>query len=1224
MNDNYKYNVFISWTGKNREEKNIIKKALIDNGIADIYDSETECKGDFRDDYTTALRNSKVYLIILSDHLLNDPNVSGGYFTQVKDEISLALDLETRGILNIAVFSCSPYFAFTTLPDEGTLGWFFYNRLNRLSQVRSYDPIQHEVNAGIIAGHVKDFLTARDNGKPKPSEAIRIPLIKYPLVENKLFSGRADEMKEIDIAFEKGSRIVILSGIGGIGKTEIAKKYVDEHRGQYFCPQQITLSDEDEKESGLGNLASRAKFEKEYDDKITSHMSKEEQTELKLRWLGELDERIILVIDNYNNIEEHNIKAILKHLKCKVILTTRVTNISSDMVKVIKIEKLPQDVAWQMFCKKLETNPNENIDERFDDLYKTIDGHTLTLCIIARMMKQQGLTLDHIIDEIKNPAKIIEIVDDFHNVEIQKKYEANKTLIGHLKTLFDLSGILTTEGKEYDKKRLILKSLSLIDLDGIKETSFKKACGLETANELIELSKLGWIERRTIENNDFSLNIHPLCSMLIIVDQKPSPDDVSGLVEYILNWADIDNETNYSKISKMKHRIGFMIEGFSQNKYSNIRLNALYADILYRLGEAKEAISVLREQEKSIQDPADKVTALVKATTISLNCGIDRFENFKYGVEALSTFNEKKDLRIAQFAVLLSNYSVQLRNKDEAIQLLIKAYDIAQSHKEPLLLTLITFQLISLGEGKTYINKTNAILKKINKQAAAEGVVFYAKITMLICSFFIKYSDKSGNLIENITHLLIEIDAIDNISITDFLNIKNIKNKIHLFFIEKKIESLIKKYKNIIPEDDPFLFLYKLFDNDDNEDSMADFFSKNLSELYNGLAKYFHEKGLYVVADFNDFVKYFNKILLSLENDKLKKLLLNNYNQLADNSNYTTDHNNLNSWLLVADGMLASGYLEEAICAYGNIYLHWHQIFPQKNFRKGEILQSLGDAFFKKNEYLIALDYYRKAINMFEETLPDSVMHSKACSSFINIILYYGNFNRKFGLYKEALKYIEIIIMVEANDKLAYLFACERKTSLLQNIGKYEDAEQYLKPILQGIIMKDFPIYLRKDLYSKLSYCYYLIKEYHNALLWNKKYFKLIKHNKTCNDIMRLAESYSNINNYNKALSLYIDALNTAFKKNEKEYLLKIKDNIGIVLNRIDNTEDWFVVIKNFSLQYRKINKKNKLKYFYRTAKENLAIIIGDFAVNNSMEGEKAQQEIIKMLTDKFLSNFRI
>jgi len=54
----YIYDVFISWTGKNIKEKNTIKEALKKEGLI-FYDSEEHCKGNFREDFTGTLYNSK-------------------------------------------------------------------------------------------------------------------------------------------------------------------------------------------------------------------------------------------------------------------------------------------------------------------------------------------------------------------------------------------------------------------------------------------------------------------------------------------------------------------------------------------------------------------------------------------------------------------------------------------------------------------------------------------------------------------------------------------------------------------------------------------------------------------------------------------------------------------------------------------------------------------------------------------------------------------------------------------------------------------------------------------------------------------------------------------------------------------------------------------------------------------------------------------------------------
>ena len=72
MND-YKHDIHLSFTGADRELKNDLYNRLKNAGFENVYDSDTYCKGQFRQDYMEALSSSKVFLMILSDNLRNDP-----------------------------------------------------------------------------------------------------------------------------------------------------------------------------------------------------------------------------------------------------------------------------------------------------------------------------------------------------------------------------------------------------------------------------------------------------------------------------------------------------------------------------------------------------------------------------------------------------------------------------------------------------------------------------------------------------------------------------------------------------------------------------------------------------------------------------------------------------------------------------------------------------------------------------------------------------------------------------------------------------------------------------------------------------------------------------------------------------------------------------------------------------------------------------------------------
>ena len=142
---NYKFDVFLSWTGADRELKNDLKRFLCQKSIekdpdtpiikqGEIYDSDENCmSGEFRIDYVDALCSSKTYVMILSDAVLNDPNLTkAGVFSEVRKEGNLAADLEARGELNIVILNLTSKFCnpkYSDFSPNDLIGKHFFSLL---------------------------------------------------------------------------------------------------------------------------------------------------------------------------------------------------------------------------------------------------------------------------------------------------------------------------------------------------------------------------------------------------------------------------------------------------------------------------------------------------------------------------------------------------------------------------------------------------------------------------------------------------------------------------------------------------------------------------------------------------------------------------------------------------------------------------------------------------------------------------------------------------------------------------------------------------------------------------------------------------------------------------------------------------------------------------------------------------------------------------------------
>ena len=116
-----------------------------------------------------------------------------------------------------------------------------------------------------------------------------------------------------------GSNYVILEGIGGIGKSELAKKYVLDNKERYNIIQFINFKD-----SLLSTIADSlevynfdySKYEKEY--------SKEKIFKEKMSILKKTSKnrKILIVIDNFNVAADDNFHRFVSN-EYKVIFTSR-------------------------------------------------------------------------------------------------------------------------------------------------------------------------------------------------------------------------------------------------------------------------------------------------------------------------------------------------------------------------------------------------------------------------------------------------------------------------------------------------------------------------------------------------------------------------------------------------------------------------------------------------------------------------------------------------------------------------------------------------------------------------------------------------------------------------------------------------------------------------------------------------------------------------------------
>lgn len=540
----YLYDVFLSFTGADRELKNTVRDTLEVQGLS-CYDSDLYCQGHFRDDFCEALDKSRVYLMLLTDNLRNDPAISKtGVLTEIRRESALACELEARNELNIVILCMSEFFRYSGgFHDYNDLiGWHFYSLTRGFSQIDGAVDENGGLTDGVrqkIVRQCSEFISRRNAGEPVLSQMKKFEIAFENIREQGVFKGREDDIKNVFDAFREGNQTVVLWGMGGIGKTVLATEIARRchELGYLRCPQIVHIQDLTASK-GLEAVVSAVSYDESVYDSLTV-LPEKDRFNKKLQVLQSLPETVLLVIDNFNFVSENDISELMKKFNFRILITTRKKfTVNLKGVRSFPVECLEEKYAYSMFCE----NAGQNIVcDEFHNIYERVKGHTITLCIMAKMMAAHKMSADAILGEINAADADAAKIEFVHN-----EYTDNDTVLGHLSHLYTISDF-----SEGCKK--ILMSMSLLEDGIISVDELCRILSLKNRNEILRLTDSGWLEILEIEENGEIreyLYLHPVLSVLMANILKPTAEKTREMIQLLLRYgSDFEKNMTFKDLS---------------------------------------------------------------------------------------------------------------------------------------------------------------------------------------------------------------------------------------------------------------------------------------------------------------------------------------------------------------------------------------------------------------------------------------------------------------------------------------------------------------------------------------------------------------------------------------------------------------------------------------------------------------------------------------------------
>lgn len=357
------------------------------------------------------------------------------------------------------------------------------------------------------------------------------------------FIGRSKEIEEIKNKL-KHLDAVFLSGMGGVGKTELARRYAYINRNSYDTIIFLRFSSSIEETIASDELQI-SNFECDKGDDISKIY------QAKMEYLKKtLTKNDLIILDNFDVdiVDDEKVLDLLE-VPCKFIITTRVNDIREYNYEQIDIDSMrDEEYALKLFSvynykhyedySKMEQNS-------IKEIIRLIDYHTMTIELLGKYIAHSREKPSVLYKKFLTKKGVTNTNDT--KVKHRKDKRINfKEVKQHLKILFDFSKFSSAE-------RRLLINLSLLGEVRIQKKLFFDIIDSKEAEECFEnLRRRGWIEVDYIGDENEKISLHQIILDLLYNDEIQRTENFTDFFGKMAVYFQKNENNDTIKIGKKK------------------------------------------------------------------------------------------------------------------------------------------------------------------------------------------------------------------------------------------------------------------------------------------------------------------------------------------------------------------------------------------------------------------------------------------------------------------------------------------------------------------------------------------------------------------------------------------------------------------------------------------------------------------------------------------------
>lgn len=371
-----------------------------------------------------------------------------------------------------------------------------------LRKTLAANPEKRYVSCAELLAQIEPFLDSFQ--QPKPYLQTKLPL------GNNYFCGRDIELQEIHTLLQQ-EKFLLLHGVGGIGKTELAKHYAMTYAEEYDAVVFVRFLDSME-----NTILSDTNFPIVHCTRSDGE-SDAAYLERKLQVLRQIcTPRHLILLDNFDTGDCGNLD-FLTELPCPILVTSRVDY--DGIFPQYEVDILSDESAlYQMMAYYTKREP----DLYTDAILKALNGHTMAVELVAKQMALHQLTSREMYEKLCAEG----ISGDNGKVrQLKDSTLREKTAFHHMEILFSVLDLSESE-------KQVLRCAALVGATPMVRQYFEVISDLNEAeiNSLDRLIQSGWISE-VYQDEMCILSTHPLIVEVLCEKLRPNSRECKNMVE---------------------------------------------------------------------------------------------------------------------------------------------------------------------------------------------------------------------------------------------------------------------------------------------------------------------------------------------------------------------------------------------------------------------------------------------------------------------------------------------------------------------------------------------------------------------------------------------------------------------------------------------------------------------------------------------------------------------